>query len=205
MLWWAAALAWRSAALTHTLRRASGTARVSPIVVCAAATGFGKSAGRTRILETPLTFARLTNSEFGSGSRNRLAYDPRELRANQWAMQSDLFWSGFAGAICWRRRLRRINHLFWFRPVVAGRVGSRLRWRRAWRVRCHRLEHLVVCRFDRRLLFAKPGRLSALKGVFGIARCAAREANFVADHGHDSVVGEPPLARTIIVQGITEP
>jgi len=41
--------------------------------------------------------------------------------------------------------------------------------------------------------------------VFGIARCAAGEANLVADHGDNSVIGETALAWTVVVQNVTKP
>jgi hypothetical protein len=48
------------------------------------------------------------------------------------------------------------------------------------------------------------GKLAAFVSVLGVARCAASLFDVFLDHRDDGVVREPPLARTIVVQYVTE-
>jgi len=50
---------------------------------------------------------------------------------------------------------------------------------------------------------ARQPRLFVL--VFGLARRTARLLDGLADHRDDDVVGEPPLARAVVVQDVTKP
>jgi len=56
-----------------------------------------------------------------------------------------------------------------------------------------------------RLLAAQRRRLPLLVFVLGIARGAPRLPDIVLDHGDDDVIGDAALARTVVVQNVTEP
>ena len=71
-------------------------------------------------------------------------------------------------------------------------------------LRRHGRQHLGIQRRLLRLL-ALPGQLRVLVLVLRLARRATRLLHRVADHGDDRVIGQPPLARTVIVQNVTEP
>jgi hypothetical protein len=56
-----------------------------------------------------------------------------------------------------------------------------------------------------RSFFLSPLRnFSALVGVLGIARRTTSLLDILFDHRDDGMVGEPPLARTVVVQYVTE-
>jgi hypothetical protein len=68
----------------------------------------------------------------------------------------------------------------------------------------HSRQNLVVKRI-RGIFAAAPRRAAALERMLGIARRASRLTNFVLDHRDDGVVRHTPLARTVVVDGITDP
>ena len=65
--------------------------------------------------------------------------------------------------------------------------------------------HLRVERRRRLGLAPLPRNLGVFVFVLGVARRAARLLHVVADHRDDGVVGQPPLARAVIVQNVTKP
>src|SRR5688500_11692249 len=140
-------------ALTATL------AARRPARVAALAAAFREAPGSgIVVLESPLTLVRLSDGELRRGTRDRLALDARQLRPNQGTMQPYFFRCRLrrsVAVIAVRRRVLRVLRLFvtrWgFRFFGVG-VGHQ---HRVWlRILLHRLEYLVVCRFDRRLFLA---------------------------------------------------
>jgi hypothetical protein len=109
-----------------------------------------------------------------------------------------------------RRRQRRICndflHGFWLRLDGIGcrRVSMIHEMTGLLSVFLHRFEHLIVGSL-RRILLALPGNLSTLVGMFGVTRRAPSEANVIAHHGDDRVIGKATFARAVIVDDVTEP
>lgn len=60
---------------------------------------------------------------------------------------------------------------------------------------------------ERAHILLAPGRgsLASLVWMIGVARGAARLFDGVCDHRDDRVVRDPPLARTVVVENVTEP
>lgn len=197
MLLMASALALRSAALPGAMLWAARSARVARTVVVAttAATGLRKSAWGARVLKPSVAFIRLANRELRYRTSDRLAFNPRKLRANQRSMQAYLVWG-----------YRRLGSVRWSGGVRIERRRTGCGFSRGnVRVLLHGLEDLTVRRFHRCWLLPKAGGLSTLVWVLRLACGAAGESNFIADHGDDCVVGEAAFARTIIVQNVTKP
>ncbi len=104
-----------------------------------------------------------------------------------------------------RRRLRRQLRFFAFHhrllqrlAIAAIRLVVRDAFRRARR-------DLGVERRWRVGLAPLPRNLGVLVFVLGIARRAARLLDVPADHRDDGMIGQPPLARTVIVKNVTKP
>jgi hypothetical protein len=57
---------------------------------------------------------------------------------------------------------------------------------------------------SRRFFLSPLRNFSALVGVLGIARRTTSLLDILFDHRDDGMVGEPPLARTVVVQYVTE-
>ena len=71
-----------------------------------------------------------------------------------------------------------------------------------WVLRCRRA---LPCRARRcRIRFLAARRLAAFVDVLGVARRAARLLDVFFDHRDDGVIGHAPLARTVVVQNVTE-
>lgn len=148
------------------------------------------------------------HGELRDRPRRRVTLDARQRGTDQTAMQADFCVGrrGLAGRGIGRRG----------RSLLAG-----LRRRSGFGVRDRRLRgrwfaaggrksgHLAGGGKPRRprngLLLAAGGDLSALVFVFGVAGRAPDLADVVADERHDGVVAQPPLARTVVIDEITNP
>ena len=63
-----------------------------------------------------------------------------------------------------------------------------------------------LSRYDRRVLFLARARdLRVLVLVLGVAGGAAGLKDILPNHRHNCVVGQPPLARTVVIQNVTKP
>ena len=89
--------------------------------------------------------------------------------------------------------------------VVGGTIerDSVLRWRGGNGARTGLVEHVLRQRAS--LLPAQSRGLGLLVFVLGVARRTPRLPDIVFDHGDDDVIGDAALARTVIVQNVTEP
>jgi hypothetical protein len=91
------------------------------------------------------------------------------------------------------------------RELVVGHecFGCRLRVvdHTLWSAR----QHLRVERGRCLALFALSRNPGVLVFVFGVAGGAPRLLDVGLHHGHDDVVGQPPLSRAVVVQSVTKP
>jgi hypothetical protein len=162
-------------------------------------------------LAVTMTVARCRSAvhrEFGNRPRRRIALDAGQRGPDQAAVQADLgvgrrrllLGELPGGRLFAGRRVRR-------RGRGGGRNGlsggGRLLlggWSR---------HHLARGRERRgsshRLLPAARGRLPAFVLVLGVARRAPDLPDVLADERHDGVVAQPPLARTVVIDEITNP
>ena len=154
-------------------------------------------------VEVAAAAAGLTNGEVGSLALGSLAFGARQGCANQAAMHRTL--------IVTRRR----------RPLVGvrGSIGSCFRARRNLHRRfvrrlylCVARDLLVLGRFSWRLrrehtvLFpARRGHTGLLVFVVSVARRAAGLLHLIVDHRDDRMIRDAALARTVVVQNVTEP
>jgi hypothetical protein len=148
------------------------------------------------------------HGEFRDRPRRRVALDAGQRGADEAAVQADL---GVG-----RRRLV-LGSVRWRGLFVRARLGRR--GRHGWRGRLPRggrfiaggrERHRLACRSERRrtchgLLPAADRRLPALVHVFTVAGRAPDLADVVTDKRHDGVVAQPPLARTVVIDEITNP
>jgi hypothetical protein len=155
------------------------------------------------VVERPRAEARLPNRELGLAAFRRLAIGPRQRRANQTTMHRTVVFGRRdrprfrCGGIGRRQRLE----------IVGGR---RFRLRHDVDVRAVNSESLDLhgrCRrgtgWDVLPSLRRHPRVLVL--VIGIARRAPRLLDLVIHHRHHGVVGDAALARTVVVQDVTEP
>jgi hypothetical protein len=170
----------------------------SPEATAAAARGSGVPYGEVRNLALDL-----------------LAFRSRQLRANQWTMNGPVFhrrscdrliFLRFIGACRHRSNRGLLERFFRFDPLV-GRV-DRIIVHGVSRVCCADGAcdggQIDCVRKRRRVLLAATRRLSAFVRVLRVAGGAASLFDVLFNHGHDGMVGDAPLTRTVIVQYVTE-
>jgi hypothetical protein len=172
------------------------------------------------------TVAALTNRELGSAAFLFLSFDARQLRANQWAVNRAFLDLGpglvlfFVPLVFVNRRRRFFLIDDWLRRHVncSGSHDRLLLFDNYGRI--GRLGFGLgsnVCALDVRLagkdLFVEGGgrfflsplrNLSPFVRVLGIARRASSLFDVFLDHRDNGVVREPSLARTVVVQYVTE-
>jgi hypothetical protein len=148
------------------------------------------------------------HGEFRDRPRGRVAHDAGQRGANQAAVQADL------GVGRWRLVLGNAGPRRFFVPgglASRGRRGCRGRLldRGRFTVDGWKRRHLAWGgerrRRDHRLFPAAHGHLSAFVLVFAVAGRAPDLADVVADKRHDGMVAQPPLARTVVIDEITNP
>jgi hypothetical protein len=144
-----------------------------------------------------------------------LAFRSRQLRANQWTMNRAVFhrrsgdrfiFIGFIGDFFRDSDGGRLERFFRFEPLV-GRV-DRIIVHKVSRISCADCAndggHVACACERRRVLLAAARRLAAFVRVLRVAGGAASLFDVLFNHGHDGMVGHPPLTRTVIVQYVTE-
>src|SRR5581483_4526019 len=171
----------------------------------------------------------LTDGELGNGTRRwLLAFGTRQRRANQPTMRRAVVGSiadvvvlvlqqfvtvGVRVGVCCRgrdggRAVRLVLRLILVIFVTFGvadlglLVSVRLFVR--YPFRCARGD-LGIQRGGAIRLLPLSRHLGVLVLVVAIARRAPRLLHVVADHRHDGVVGQTPLARTVVIQNVTKP
>jgi hypothetical protein len=186
--------------LTIEPLRRSGRARPETLAVTLtrALAGTAGAAAAAALISIPAALTGLTDGELGQRTLLWNAIRTRKRRANQGPAHGpfvarDAVVDGrrFGG----RRRRLVGRHL-------RGGVGSRRR-DSGVRLVAHSGQNLVVKRV-RSVLATPTGRAPTFERMLGIARRASRLTNRVVNHRDDGVVGHPPLARTVIVDGITD-
>jgi hypothetical protein len=165
--------------------------------------------------------ARLTDRELRNLSLRRLTLGSRQRRANQPAVHGTVI---IASVVARRGRVIVSAHI----GALAVRLGLLARGggglhrrgvrpdyvlrdlffvghvdighRRAWTSGIGRVayQHAV-------LLAARRRNLGLLVFMIRVARCATSLLHLVFDHRDDRVIGDAALARTIVVQNVTEP
>ncbi|MBP6715375.1 MAG: hypothetical protein KA205_00800 [Acidobacteria bacterium] len=184
-------------------------------------------AARTIAVVIGLTLAAralLTDGEIGkrSGDDRRLAFDARQLRANQWPMSPRK-----CGGLGFGRRVAvhgcglgdhhfsdrdfsdRDDRDGWFsdRDSRGSRRGDF--WRRDRRFDSDMLrleytrEHLVVERAVGVFLFLHR-RFRMLVRMFGLASRAPGQADVIPGHDHNGVVSNASFARTVVVYDVAK-
>jgi hypothetical protein len=148
------------------------------------------------------------HGEFRDRPRRRVALDAGQRGADEAAVQADLRVGRrrlVLGSVC-RRGLfvraslgRRGRHRWRGRLPLGGRftAGGRQHHRLARRGERRRTCH--------GLLPAAYRRFPALVHVFAVAGRAPDLADVVADKRHNGMVAQPPLARTVVIDEITNP
>jgi hypothetical protein len=165
-------------------------------------------------LESAVTRARLTDRELRSGTGRELAFHARQRGPDERPMHAPFLLRTRSGRrrLVRRGRLRRsqARHRFGRR---SGRLGRRARRRRDQRRSLSRthpsLRHgrqdLLVQGRRGGLLLPLRRKPAPLVRVFPVAGRASSLPDFLPDHRDDGMVGEAALARTVIVQDVTEP
>ena len=165
--------------------------------------------------------ARGTGAELGVGEGQRVlaaaegAFECRErlvvgrlddrLEVPQERADGDVVVERFGGAVDQRRVGRVCDGVDWIgRLVVFGLVHSVgfSGGRGGFRIG-ESGEDLLV-ELAGRFRFLAAGGLAAFVDVLGVAGRAPCLLDVFRDHGHDGVIGHAPLARTVVVQYVTE-
>ena len=175
------------------------------------------AAVRVEVAATAATW--LTDRKLRNLSLRYLSVWPRQRRANQPAMH---------GTVIIRRRRRVIVNIDVAVGAFAVRFGLLARGDGGLHRRLVRPEYVVWCLFvvghvdigHRRTVTSGFGRIAnqhailfaarrrypgLLVFVIRVARRAASLLHLVFDHRDDRVIGDTALARTIVVQNVTEP
>jgi hypothetical protein len=155
------------------------------------------------------------HGELRDRARDFLAFDSRQRGSNQPPMYGTVVTEGWRGPSGRRRgghrggRSRRGDDVGPSGGLgLVGRDGARQ----------HDGSLFVACtlrsslhgnglggQWDLTFLFAADRHLGSLEFVFGVARRAPGLSNRVLDHCDDGVIGQSPLARTIVVDDVTDP
>jgi hypothetical protein len=156
------------------------------------------------LVEVATASARLPNREFGFLSLRHLAVGTRQRRPNQSAMYRTVIVS----TLCRNGLFRQLQRV-WSRHLIEnllrrvgfcrfGLAGLFFGWTETdplCRIRQHGLRFLASRRWY----------LCVLVLVIRITRRAARLFHLVVNHGDNDVIGDTALARTVVVQNVTEP
>jgi hypothetical protein len=146
--------------------------------------------------------ARLPNRELGFPAFGALSVGTRQRRANQAAMHRPVV----IGARCLGRQIRLARRRRREVERLAGRRLGRGHLIRSGAVGFEPIEPHGGRRHSRGGALAPLRRhFRVLVLVIGLARRAPRLLHLVVNHGDDSVVGDAALARTVVVQDVTEP
>ncbi len=150
------------------------------------------------LIAKPTPLAGLPDREFGQRTLLGNAVRTRKRRANQGPADGPFVARGavVGGRVFGGRRCRFAGR------DLRGGVGPGRR-DSGVRLVAHSGQNLVVKRV-RSIFATAAGRAAAFEPVLGMARRASRLTNLVVDHRDDGVVGHAPLARTVIVYGITD-
>ncbi|HTM02206.1 MAG TPA: hypothetical protein VL173_01780, partial [Vicinamibacterales bacterium] len=153
-----------------------------------------------------------------------VSFRTRQRRANQPAMDEAVIFAmglvthrgGVGVGVAVARRLQRIFHVLRFgsnghfylsigidREIVGGGLEQRVVNRNRDNGAGTGTVWYVVQRPC--LLPSRRRDLGLLVFVLGVARRAPRLLHILVDHGDDNVIGHAALARTVIVQNVTEP
>jgi hypothetical protein len=167
--------------------------------------------------ETGRTPDRLPHRELRRGPRRRLSFRSGQSRPDQLTVDRTLLF--LLGALGFffglHRALDRFGRLLWLgpQPWTGRRLGLDRTLARTLRVACrprwawpgHPGQDLLVQR-PRGVLLLPLGREPCMTViVLGVACRAAGLPDLLLDHRHHGVVRNPALARTIVVENVTEP
>ena len=167
--------------------------------------------------ESTRTAGWLSNRELGRGTRRwRLSLEARQLGADERPMHGTFLNRAAVVFIAFRfvglalhRFSRALGGVRAIQCLSACLAGLALRgFFDAWGFMDHPFrragEHLGI---QRRLVGLSPlaRNFRVLVDVLEVARGAPRLLHLGADHGHDRVVADPPLARAVIVENVTKP
>jgi hypothetical protein len=162
------------------------------------------------LVEGAAAETRLSNRELRFPAVWRLAIRTRQRGSNQPPMYG-AFFVGRRSRV--RRRLRRGlcsrgSHRR-FERLSSLRGRHRLRSRHLVRAGAFRID-AIASRGTRhkgpfRALATLRGHLRVLVLVVRVARRAPRLLHLVANHGNDGVISDAALARTVVVENVTEP
>jgi hypothetical protein len=160
------------------------------------------------LVEGAAAEARLSNGELRLAALRRLAVRTRQRGTNQPSMHwAFAFFVGRrrGGRYRIRRGLGSRGIRRWFERL--GRLG----WRHVVRAGAFRVRlDAIASRGTRhksafRALPALRGHLCVLVLVVRVARRAPRLLHLIVNHRDDGVIGDAALARTVVVDNVTEP